>query len=287
MGLPKPENPLISLVNLKSIVEPSFDKSISMVYDFYSISLKRYSNIKLGYGQQESESDEGTLFFTAPGQILHINIDNPDEVKVDGRILFVHPDMLWNTSLAKTIKKYDFFDYSANEALLLSEKEESLIIGLLQDIAQEYSNIDNYSEDIIIAQLELLLAYADRFYHRQFLTRKKYNHRILNHVEELLNLYFREDIVIAKGLPTVQYISQELNISPCYLSRLLKTITGQTTQQLIQEKIITIAKEKLTTTDLSVSEIAYELGFEHSQSFNKFFKVKTQLSPLEFRRLFN
>jgi AraC family transcriptional activator of pobA len=191
-------------------------------------------------------------------------------------------------TFSKIIKQYEYFGYSVNEALFLSEKEEATITGIIQNIAQEYhSNIDKFSQDIIIAQLEVLLNYSERFYQRQFITRKISNHQILDRLEEELTAYFNSDDVIKKGLPTVQYIAGTLNVSPNYLSGLLKLLTGQSTQQHIHDKLIEKAKEKLSTTDLSVSEIAYELGFEHPQSFSKLFKTKTNVSPLEFRLSFN
>jgi len=172
--------------------------------------------------------------------------------------------------------------------LFLSEKEETTITSLVQNMELEYhSNIDKFSQDIIIAQVELLLNYADRFYHRQFITRKITNHKILDRLEDILTEYFTSDNLVKKGLPTVQYIAETLNVSPGYLSGLLKMLTGQSTQQHIHDKLIEKAKEKLSATDLSVSEIAYALGFEHSQSFSKLFKTKTKLSPLEFRQSFN
>jgi AraC family transcriptional activator of pobA len=205
-----------------------------------------------------------------------------------GWILFVHPDFLWNSPLAKTIKQYEFFNYSVKEALFLSEKEETIINGIIRYIEQEYqANIDKFSQEVIIAQLELLLTYSKRFYERQFITRKITSHRILNRLEDLLENYFNDERLLSKGLPTVQYVAEKLNVSTKYLSSLLKQLTGQTTQQHIQNKLINKAKEKLSTTSLSVSEIAYQLGFEHSQSFNKLFKSKTELSPLEFRRSIN
>ena len=207
---------------------------------------------------------------------------------LEGWMLFVHPDFLWNTSLAKKIKNYAYFGYSTNEALFLSDKEETVINDIVKNIRDEYhSKIDKFSQDIIISNLETLLNYAERFYERQFITRKITNHKILTRLEEVLADYFNNELLRSKGLPTVQYMADTLNISSKYLSSLLKQITGQTTQQLIHEKLIEKAKEKLSTTDLSVSEIAYELGFEHSQSFSKLFKSKTLQSPLEFRQSFN
>jgi AraC-like DNA-binding protein len=228
------------------------------------------------------------MFFMSPGQVFGIEVGKDAIMKRTGWMLLVHPDFLWNTPLARTIKQYEYFDYSVHEALFLSDKEETAIVGILQSIQQEYqSNIDNFSQDIIIAQLELLLVHADRFYHRQFITRKISNHKILDRLEEILTDYFNSDDLVNKGLPTVQHIAETLNVSPNYLSELLKVLTGQSTQQHIHDKLIEKAKEKLSTTNLSVSEIAYELGFEHSQSFSKLFKSKSGISPLKFRTSFN
>ena len=288
MGLPKPEHPLISVINFESIKAMPKNRPVSLIFDFYSISLKRNFNAKMRYGQQQYDFDEGIMFFMSPGQVFGIELNKDEEPRHTGWMLLIHPDFLWNTPLAKTMKKYDFFDYSVNEALFLSEKEETTLIDLMQNIQQEYhSNIDKFSQDIIISQLELMLNYADRFYHRQFITRKITNHHILDRLEDILIAYFNSDTLAKKGLPTVQYIADTLNVSASYLSGLLKMLTGQSTQQHIHNKLIEKAKEKLSTTDLSVSEIAYELGFEHSQSFSKLFKTKTNFSPLEFRQSFN
>lgn len=285
--LPMPEHPLISLINFDTVkylpVEPT-----TWVMDFYSIAMKRNFGAKMKYGQQEYDFDEGILFFISPGQVFSVEVDKRKPFNPSGWMLMVHPDFLWNTSLAKTIKQYEYFDYAVNEALFLSPKEEATLLNVLQNIEHEYlSNIDKFSQDVIIAQLELLLTYADRFYHRQFLTRKISNHKILNQLEDVLNNHFSDEEMISKGLPTVQLISEKLNVSQNYLGSLLKVLTGQSTQQHIHDKLIARAKEKLSTTSLSVSEIAYELGFEHSQSFSKLFKMKTNLSPLQFRQSFN
>lgn len=287
-GLPRPEHPLISVVDYSAIRHSPENNARSWVLDFYSISLKRDFGAKIKYGQQEYDFDEGTMFFISPGQVFQVAIDEGPISNHSGFILLVHPDFLWDTPLAKKIRQYEYFDYSVNEALFLSEKEETIIAGLLQNIIQEYhSNIDRFSQNIIIAQLELLLTYSERFYQRQFITRKITSHKIIDRLEELLTDYFKKDLAVKKGLPTVQYISSQLNVSPNYLSSLLKILTGQSTQQHIQDKVIGLAKEKLSTTDLSISEIAYELGFGYPQSFSKLFKTKTNLSPLEFRQSFN
>ena len=285
--LTEPEHPLISVIDYADIVLSPEDFDKSWVLDFYFISLKRNIQGKIKYGQQEYDFDEGVMFYISPGQVYKIE-RAPDAPDKSGWMLLIHPDFFWNTSLAKNIKQYEYFDYSINEALFLSKKEEVTIWRIIENIKQEYhANIDRFSQNIIISQIEALLNYSERFYNRQFITRKKASHKILNRLEDLLAPYFNSDDLLTKGLPTVQYIAQSLNVSPKYLSSLLKALTGKNTQHHIHEKLIEKAKEKLSTCDLSVSEIAYELGFGHSQSFSKLFKSKTNLSPLEFRQSFN
>jgi AraC family transcriptional activator of pobA len=284
MELPKPHHPLIGIIEFSGLKrKPRIN---TVIFDLYVISLKRGCD-KLHYGQQKYDFDEGLMGFMSPGQVLR-GEENGVPSKLEGWMLFIHPDFLWNTPLTKKIKQYEYFGYSANEALFLSDKEETIINGLAKSIQGEYhSNLDKFSQDIIISHLDTLLNYAERFYQRQFLTRKKSNHQILDRLEQLLSDYFKSDDLVIKGLPTVQYISEALNVSTSYLRSLLKTLTGQSTQQHIHDKLIEKAKEKLSTTSLSVSEIAYELGFEHPQSFSKLFKSKTNVSPLDFRLSFN
>lgn len=283
-GYPKPQHPLISWIDVTGLKNNTDINAV--IFDFYVISLKRGCD-KLLYGQQKYDFDEGLMAFLSPGQILR-GEDGGVPENLEGWMLFIHPDFLWNTALAKKIKQYEFFDYAANEALFLSDKEEALINGIVENIKQEYhSTIDKFSQDIIIAHLETILNYAQRFYERQFITRKISNHQILDRLETKLTQYFNSDDLAKKGLPSVEQIANELLVSKSYLRGLLKSLTGQSTQQLIHERLIEKAKEKLSTTDLSVSEIAYGLGFEHPQSFSKLFKTKTKLSPLEFRKSFN
>ncbi len=284
-GLSPPLHPLISLIDYRSIKHSADTNKVSWVNDFYLIALKNNIDGKFVYGQQDYDFDEGTMFFIAPGQVfrIEINQDLPDR---SGWMLLIHPDFLWRTSLAKTIKNYEFFGYSAREALFLSEQEDAIVTDIVQNIKREYqSNIDKFSQQIILSQVEVLLNYADRFYHRQFLTRKISNHQVLDKLESLLNEHFNNK-ASQHGLPTVNYLAEQLNLSPDYLSSLLKITTGLNTQQHIHEKLIVKAKENLSTTNLSVTEIAYELGFEHPQSFSKLFKSKTKQSPLEFRASF-
>ena len=284
MEIPGPEHPLVSVIDLSTIKRS--EETTSFLFSFYAIALKKSFAGKMRYGQQDYDFDTGLMTFIAPNQVFSFETDL--KTSISGYLILIHPDFLWSTSLANTIKKYDYFDYATNEALFLSEKEEKIVINITQIIKQEYhSSIDKFSQEIIVAQIELLLKYAERFYQRQFITRKKANHKILNRLEELLSDYFDGDKLATKGLPTVQYIAKTLNISPNYLSRLLQTLSGQSTKQFVQDKLIELAKEKLSINELSISEIAYQLGFEHPQSFSKLFKSKTNLSPLEFRQGFN
>lgn len=287
-GLPKPQHPLISLINFDDVNYSAENNPINWIMDFYSIALKRNVDAKVKYGQQQYDFDEGVLFFIAPNQVFGVHVDPDKGSKFSGWMLLIHPDFLWDTPLAKNIRQYEYFHYAANEALFLSDKEEVILKGILENIKYEYhSNIDKFSQRIIVAQIEALLNYADRFYQRQFITRKITNHQILNRLEELLLDHFGSRDLVNKGLPTVNGIAEKLNLSPNYLNGVLKALTGQSTQQHIHNKLIEKAKEKLSTTTLSISEIAFDLGFEHPQSFSKLFKIKTNLSPLEFRASFN
>jgi AraC-like DNA-binding protein len=284
-GLPKPKHPLISVFRLNEMqIQNTLPEYHT--FGFYAISIKKNFVGVLKYGQRYYDFDAGVMSFVSPNQLMaHKQGDSsPNE----GVSLLFHPDFLSGYPLAKTIKKYSFFSYELSEALHLSEQEEEILENIYKNIEREYqSSIDRFSQDIIIAQIELLLQYCNRFYSRQFITRKIGNDEILIRLENLLDSYFNEDKSLAAGLPTVQFIAEQLNISSNYLSDMLRSITGQTTQQHIHDKLIEKARELLTTTSLSVREIAYQLGFEHPQSFNKLFKKKTQVSPLEFRQSFN
>lgn len=286
-GLPAPKHPLISVINFQDMAENQTTGKQNLMFDFYMVAVKRDMSHKYRYGQQDYDFNEGTLFCMAPHQLLSV-IREENGINPTGWMLMIHPDFLWNTPMATAIKKYEFFDYNVNEALFLSPDEELKIQQIITNIIQEYHwGIDKFSQNIMISQLETLLNYAQRFYQRQFITRQKASHQFLQRLDELLEDYFAEEGFRTTGLPSVQSLSTELSMSPQYMRNLLKSLTGQTTQQHIHEKLIEKAKERLSTTSLSVSEIAYELGFEHSQSFSKLFKSKTNISPLEFRRHFN
>lgn len=285
MGLPKPLHPLVSLINMGDASRSKQTEPVNFIFNFYGISLKKNVNGKLKYGQNYYDFDEGVLAMTAPKQVL--SISNADNYEVTGWWLVFHPDFIRNYPLAKTINSYGYFSYAVNEALHLSDREEQMLENIMHSIEQEsQTSIDQFSQDVMIAHLDLLLSYCNRFYNRQFLTRKAASNDLLVKFEKLLNTYFENDIT-QLGIPSVQYLSQDLNVSAHYLSDMLRSLTGQSTQQHIHEKLIEKAKEKLTTSKLSVSEIAFQLGFEHPQSFSKLFKSKVEMSPLEFRASFN
>lgn len=286
--LSAPQHPLISVLDVETVPHVDRDET-NLILNFYSIAVKRMDNINVKYGQQSFDFNEGIMSFMSPNQVFSMTVGNKNKaVKKSGWVIYIHPDFLWNTPLAKTIKQYEFWDYSLHEALFLSAKEEAVITNIILNIQQECeANIDKFSKPIIISLVESLLNYADRFYHRQFITREKAAHQVLDRLETLLDAYFNSADLINRGLPTVRYVADQLNLSPKYLSNLLRVLTGQNTQQHIHEKLIEKAKEKLSTTNLTISEIAYELGFEHLPSFSKLFKTRTNLSPLAFRASFN
>lgn len=286
MGLPKPKHPLLTVFSHNDV---KYDKLFDMqqfTLNFYCIAIKKDFDGKLKYGQQYYDFEEGVMSFIAPGQVL-AKLE-PASAPPGGSSLLFHPDFIAGTPLAAKIKNYHFFSYELHEALHLSESEERVIEDIFKNIEREYnSNIDSFSRDVMIAQIDLLLQYCNRFYARQFTTRKVANDEILIRLENLLSRCFNSDELQKNGLPTVQYVAQQLHLSPAYLSDMLRSITGQTTQQHIHAKVIEKAKELLSTTNLQVSEVAYQLGFEYPQSFNKLFKNKTSMSPLQFRHSFN
>ncbi|WP_343687834.1 helix-turn-helix transcriptional regulator [Chryseobacterium gleum] len=284
LQLPKPLHPLVSLVdNTKMKVNKEMLKR-SFTLDFYKISYKYSTNGKMGYGQGYYDFNEGGMMFTAPGQVL----STEENAEYSGYTLLVHPDFIRSYPLARNIKNFGFFSYDTNEALHLSDQEKTTITGLLDNIRYELNTaIDEVSQDVIISYIEVLLNYSNRFYKRQFITRKAVNHDLLTKMDTVLEDYFNKQETLNKGLPTVEFLASTLNLSPHYLSDMLRNITGLNAQQHIHEKLIEKAKEYLTTTGFSVSEVAYALGFEHPQSFNKLFKKKTDKTPLSYRQSFN
>lgn len=281
LSLPEPRHPLVSVINLAESVFLEDEIWKGFVNRFYCVALKREAKGKIRYGQQHYDYDKGVLSFTAPNQVQQLDLQNME--CGSGYLLIFHPDFLLQHPLANDIHHYGYFDYAVNEALHLSAEEEDDLIAILHQIDKECQHIDKHTQEIMLTQIESLLKYSNRFYERQFLTRRQNNSALLTRFEQLIDEYFRSD---AQGLLTVQYLANKMNLSPNYLSDLLRVHTGQNTQQHIHEKLIAKAKEQLSTTNLSVSEIAYALGFEHPQSFSTLFKKKTNVSPLEFRQGF-
>jgi AraC-like DNA-binding protein len=285
LGLPKPLHPLISLVDYSNITVDTAELEKGMLFNFYKISYKKNFSGKVKYGQSHYDFDEGGLSFISPNQVITAL---EGEADYGGYTLLIHPDFIRSYPLGKSIKNYGFFSYAVSEALYLSEKEKQVIVGLFRNIEMELeSAIDQISQDVLISQVELLLNYSKRFYNRQFITRKTASSDLLVRFESLIDDYFDAGKPLINGLPAVDELAAALNVSAHYLSDMLRTLTGQNTQQHIHTKLIEKAKELLSTSELSVAEVAYQLGFEHPQSFNRLFKSKTKLSPLNFRQSLN
>ncbi|GLU55303.1 helix-turn-helix domain-containing protein [Dyadobacter frigoris] len=285
MEQPKPLHPLVTLIDYSHVKVSLADAGNKFSLGFYKISFKTSFSGQVKYGQGYYDFEEGGLAFLAPNQIVTMS-DNQNGY--EGYSLYFHPDLIRNYPLGSAIQKYGYFSYSVSEALFLSEKEKLVVAALFEAIANELDhNIDNFSQDVLVSQLELLLNYSNRYYNRQFLTRKSVHSDIIDKLNVYLSNRFDSQKSTLSGLPTVQEVSDHLNVSPRYLTDMLKSLTGYNTQQHIHNQLIEKSKNILSNTSQTIAEIAYKLGFEHPQSFNKLFKQKTNLSPLEFRQSFD
>jgi len=281
---PKPLHPLIALVNYGNIKVPLTEVGQRFILSFYKISFKTDFKGHVRYGQGFYDFEEGGLAFLAPNQIVTTTTEDSNQ---SGFTFFFHPDYIRDYPLGKTINKYGFFSYDVSEALALSDKEKKIISTLFDTILQELeNNIDHFSQDVMVSQIELLLNYSNRFYNRQFITSKAVHNDLIAKMDTYLSDRFDTGKSFLTGLPTVQEVSDHLGVSTRYLTDMLKSLTGQSTQQHIHSRLIEKAKDFLSTGDLSIAEIAYQLGFEHPQSFNKLFRQKTNVSPVEFRKSF-
>lgn len=282
LDMPKPLHPLVALVNYDHEKGSRNLVGVKFMIDFYKISFKKDFSGQIKYGQGYYDFEEGGMAFLAPNQVVTMSAE---ESCLDGYTLFFHADLIRNYALGQHIQQYGFFSYAVTEALFLSEKEKKVIAGLFENIADELdNNTDIFSQDVLVSQIELLLNYSNRFYNRQFITRKAIHHDVITQ----MNAYLEERFADQKeGIPTVQEVADHLQVSVRYLSDMLRTLTGQNAQQHIHDRLIERAKIALSTTQLTVAEIAYQLGFEHPQSFNKLFKRHTNLSPTIFRKSFN
>ncbi|WP_163411220.1 helix-turn-helix domain-containing protein [Flavobacterium ajazii] len=278
-------HPLIAIIDF-SKVDEYVEEGTRICCDFYSIMFKNYCINGLKYGRQNYDFQEGSLICIAPKQVLTMDTEIEKRDDMMGWGLFFHPDLVRNTSLGTKIKEYSFFSYETSEALHLSEKEKQILYDCVIKIQNELlENIDSHSQNLIVSNLEVLLNYCSRYYGRQFITRKSTNKDIVTKIESLLKEYFDSKIENKTGLPTVKYLAEEVHLSPNYLTDLLKKETGMNAQDHIHYFLIEEAKNILLSTNNSVGEIAYNLGFEYPQYFSKLFKLKTGHTPKEYRNL--
>lgn len=278
---PKPLHPLIALVSYQTTAPDLEQAGAVFLLDFYKISFKTRFNGHVRYGPGYYDFQEGGLAFLAPHQLVTMTASTDS---YEGFALYFHPDLIRNYPLGKTIRQYHFFSYDVSEALFLSASEKEVITSLFDSIQRElHTNIDAFSQDVLVSQIELLLHHSNRYYNRQFLTRKAVHHELITTMDAYLTSRFSQPL---NGIPTVQEVADHVKVSPRYLTDLLKTLQGLSTQQYIHNHLIETAKTYLSTSGLTVAEIAYHLGFEHPQSFSKLFKSKTRLSPVAFRQSF-
>jgi AraC-like DNA-binding protein len=284
MNMPGPLHPLVALINYSDVKPDLTDAGRKLALNFYKISFKTSFKGQVKYGQGHYDFEEGGLAFLAPNQIVTMS---GEESGYEGYSFYFHPDLIRNYPLGSAIHRYGFFSYAISEALFLSEKEKKIIALLFEAIDHELNqNIDHFSQDVLVSQIELLLNYSNRFYNRQFITRKVLYDDLIGSMDRYLSERFDAKKTRLTGLPTVQEIADQLNVSPRYLTDMLKSLTGQSAQQYIHHKLIEKSKGMLSTSKLTIAEIAYELGFEHPQSFNRLFRQKTHMSPLAFRKSF-
>lgn len=282
LNLPGPLHPHIALVHYDEVQPDLTDAGSQYLLHFYKIAFKSRFSGKAKYGPGSYDFREGGLAFVAKNQLVELSGDREEH---EGYALFFHPDLLNRYPLARNIHQYGFFSYAVTEALFLSEKEKKIITSVFEAIDTELkNNIDRFSQDVLVSQIELLLNHCNRFYNRQFLTRNVIHHDLIDQMNAYLTDWFAEEQALISGLPTTQEIADHLKVSQRYLSDMLKSLTGQTTRQHIHLRLLEKAKEMLSSNTLTTAEVAYQLGFEHPQSFNKFFKQKTGLSPATFRQ---
>ena len=284
-GLPKPKHPLVSVLPIDERMTNYDYGDLSYTFSFYQISLKAGIQGALSYGRNSYDFNEGTMTFIRPNQLVKVE-NSEDYQGGSGWTLIFHPDLIRKSDLGKTIDDYSFFNYEVNEALHLSEDEKKSLTELKSKIEQEYNqNIDKHSQEIIIANIEMILKYCKRYYDRQFYTRTNLNKDIISKFEKTISEYYASDKPSENGVLTVKYCAQKLAMSSNYFGDLIKNETGRSAKDHIQEYIIEKAKTRIVGTTQSISEIAYSLGFEYPQGLNRFFKAKTGMSPKEYRNL--
>ncbi len=279
-------HPLVSVINLSEATPQNFDEVTRIRLGFYSISLKETHCGNIKYGRNYYDYQNGTIIFSAPEQILTVEPNMETQTNYKGMTLLFHQDILRGTALGHNIKNYSFFSYEVFEALHLSEQEKQTVLDCISKISIELKRpIDKHSKTLIVANIELLLGYCVRFYDRQFITRSDTNKDILIRFENLLNGYFEKEDLSEAGIPTVKYCADQLHLSANYLGDLIKKETGKSPLEHIQFKLINLAKEKIFDQSKTLSQIAYELGFKHTQHFSRLFKSETGYTPNEYRHL--
>ena len=279
------QHPLVAVLDFSKVSE-NVNQNSKISTDFYSIMFKNYCKNNIKYGRKAIDFQDGNLICIAPNQTIEIDNEIEHRENMLGWGLFFHPDLIRATSLNDKLKSYSFFNYEISEALHLSDKEKNILLECVQKIQSELQeNIDIHSQYIIVSTIELLLNYCSRFYGRQMITRSQTNKSIIAQIENILNSYFAETKVKEQGLPTVKFLADNVNLSPSYLSDLLKKETGKNAQEHIHFYLIEEAKNYLINTEKNINEIAYSLGFEYPQYFNKLFKQKTGNTPMEYRNL--
>lgn len=284
-GFSKPKHPLVTVLPIDEHMTNFDYGDESYTFDFYQISLKEGIRGTLGYGRNEYDFKEGTMTFIKPNQI--VKVENSDDYQGGkGWTLIFHPDLLRKSELGNSIENYSFFSYAVYEALHLSDNEKNILTELVKKIEKEYEqNIDKHSQEIIVANIDMILKYCKRYYDRQFYTRSNLNKDIVSRFEKVIKDYYQSDEQpTTTGVLSVKYCATKLSMSSNYLGDLIKTETGRNAKEHIQDYIIEKAKTKIVGTNLSISEIAYSLGFEYPQGFNKLFKVKTGTSPGQYRK---
>lgn len=276
-------HPLVAVVDMAQATNTRLPDEMAYDYRVYALFLKQTYCGDITYGRQPYDYQEGTVTSFAPGQMVHVKLDG--KTKINARGLLFHPDLIRGTSLGHDIGQYSFFDYSSREALHLSDEEKSIFCDCLNKIEMELERpIDRHSKQLICRNIELLLDYCMRFYDRQFITRHEANHDVLTRFEHELNAYFSGNRAEHDGLPSVKYFAERCFLSPNYFGDLVKKETGRSPQEFIQGKIIDLAKDELAGSGKSVTEIAYKLGFQYPQHFNRYFKRSVGMTPMEYRR---
>jgi AraC-like DNA-binding protein len=285
MEMPAPKHPLVAYIDFS---KTPFNQAIPLskvICNFYQISLKGDECGSLSYGRQNYDYQEGSLVYVGPEQVIEYGVEEEKSIN-QGKSLFFHPDFIRTSPLVKKMKEYSFFGYHANEALHISEKEREIIESIFSKIETELdSNLDDFSEDVLITNIELLLNYSKRFYNRQFITRKRFSNDIISNFEHLLNDYFIQGLQKESGIPTVQYFADKLNFSSNYISDLIRKGTDKSILEHIHYHVIELAKTQLLNSTNTVSEIAFDLGFEYSQYFSRLFKNKVGKTPMQYRSL--